>query len=451
MEVQDVIVFIDKNLFRKDGNLNSNITRHLYNKNPEVYNTILKHTKFLDKNVKLNQRIWHVYNNVLHPHYCKVCNEKPTNFKNFKKGYNNCCSSQCANTFKTTNIKDIQQYINKFNYTLVSTDYKNGDKLQIKCPEGHIYKSSWYNFQQGNRCPTCKRINSIKYTNEYIKDYAENKNYTVLENRFESSDDRIKLKCPEGHIYRVDFYSFIYGHECLKCKKHTYEYVKNFIINQGFILLSGQYEGWDKYLKLKCPEGHIYETNWSNFQQGKRCPVCAGKHIFVEDIESYVSEYGYTLISKQYKNCYSDIKLKCPYGHFYNSTWSRFKQGGRCPICNRYESRSKAEKQIGEYILENKLSNNVVFNDRSVINNPITNRMLELDIWLPDINKAIEFNGAYWHSLENMKIKDKIKQDQCKYLGIDLLVIKESKWQENNEEELERIKCFIKKGGCVDE
>ena len=52
----------------------------------------------------------------------------------------------------------------------------------------------------------------------------------------------------------------------------------------------------------------------------------------------------------------------------------------------------------------------------------------ELDIWLPDIKVAIEFNGTYWHSIPNIVESDKFKKIQCESKGIRLLTIPESDW-----------------------
>lgn len=51
----------------------------------------------------------------------------------------------------------------------------------------------------------------------------------------------------------------------------------------------------------------------------------------------------------------------------------------------------------------------------------------EVDIFLPDINLAIEFNGNYWHSI-NDKNTHIIKTDACEQLGIHLIHIFEHDW-----------------------
>ena len=73
----------------------------------------------------------------------------------------------------------------------------------------------------------------------------------------------------------------------------------------------------------------------------------------------------------------------------------------------------------------------VIPNDRTQIVNPSTGNNLELDIWLPDLNKAIEYNGEHWHTEKNVKFRDNQKQIQCKEKGINLLVVKEHEWLKN--------------------
>lgn len=54
---------------------------------------------------------------------------------------------------------------------------------------------------------------------------------------------------------------------------------------------------------------------------------------------------------------------------------------------------SDAEIELQNYVKT--ICNNVLTNDRTII------RPLELDIVLPDIKLAIEYNGSYWHNVEN--------------------------------------------------
>ena len=71
----------------------------------------------------------------------------------------------------------------------------------------------------------------------------------------------------------------------------------------------------------------------------------------------------------------------------------------------------------------------ILFNNRSVI------PPYELDIYIPEKNIAIEFNGLYWHTED--RGKDKYyhynKWKMCKDKGIQLITIWEDEWRDKQE------------------
>ena len=54
---------------------------------------------------------------------------------------------------------------------------------------------------------------------------------------------------------------------------------------------------------------------------------------------------------------------------------------------------SKAEIEIQEFVKT--ITDNVICNDRTQLVNPLTGCNLELDVYIPDKKKAIEYNGTY--------------------------------------------------------
>jgi len=85
----------------------------------------------------------------------------------------------------------------------------------------------------------------------------------------------------------------------------------------------------------------------------------------------------------------------------------------------------------------------IVENDRTKLINPNTNRFLELDIWFPQLNKAIECNGVYWHSKNGAIKNDRIKQQLCQQQRIDLLIITDKEWDIDIDKCKEKIKTFV--------
>ena len=75
---------------------------------------------------------------------------------------------------------------------------------------------------------------------------------------------------------------------------------------------------------------------------------------------------------------------------------STFKSG-RMPYCAKCNKKtSQGEREVAEYV--SSLGFSIFSNDRSLI------YPLELDIVIPELKIAIEYNGVYWHS---EKSKDK--------------------------------------------
>lgn len=77
------------------------------------------------------------------------------------------------------------------------------------------------------------------------------------------------------------------------------------------------------------------------------------------------------------------------------------------------------EKEILNFVIEN-YSGCVIENDRKILDGR------ELDIYIPEKNLAIEFNGLYWHKED--KVRHITKTKVCESLGITLIQIFEDEW-----------------------
>jgi len=345
----------------------------------------------------------------------------------------------------------VHNFIESFEYELVSNSYIDANsKLDIICPKGHEFKMKYNSFKQGQRCPTC--FGTKKHTIEYVRNYMLNENYTLLSDTYINNRTKLLVKCDKGHEYDVSFGSFRGGKRCPICNggiKLTYEYVKDFINSTGYTLLSNTYENSHTKLLLKCDKGHEYKATFGSFRGDHGCPTCAGNSRHTIDyIRNFINSTGYTLLSDTYKNSNTKLSVRCDKGHEYKVTFGNFGQGWRCPICNGESYVSKGEKDVAKFVQS--LGFNIIENDRTQLINPLTNRNLELDIWIPSIKKAIEYNGIYWHSLLEKVKTDKIKQQQCKQLNIDLLVVHEDNWINNRVVEQQIIDNFLNGGNKHD-
>lgn len=112
-----------------------------------------------------------------------------------------------------------------------------------------------------------------------------------------------------------------------------------------------------------------------------------------------------------------------------------------CPYC-RKAGRSEKEKDLENYIRS-------IYKGEIEISNRTLIYPYELDIYIPNLKLAFEFNGNYWHSeeiLNDKKFISGIKYHQhkslkCKELGVRLIHIFEYEW--DNESSKNKIKNLI--------
>lgn len=137
------------------------------------------------------------------------------------------------------------------------------------------------------------------------------------------------------------------------------------------------------------------------------------------------------------------LKVNCKKGHDYeidhNTIYNRtVNKSCLCTICNTIisnKSISSKELELREFFLKYFTEDELIFNSRKIIN------PYEIDIFIPKLNLAIEYNGIYWHS-EHIIDKDyhKNKYNLCKTKGIKLLHIFEDSYINNNELVLYKLK-----------
>lgn len=96
----------------------------------------------------------------------------------------------------------------------------------------------------------------------------------------------------------------------------------------------------------------------------------------------------------------------------------------RCYICNPIK-KTQSQTEVFEFIKSKFIDKEILFNDRKTLQGK------ELDIYIPHLNLAIEYNGLYWHSeLGGRKYKNYHlnKTIECEKLGIRLIHIFEDEW-----------------------
>ena len=110
---------------------------------------------------------------------------------------------------------------------------------------------------------------------------------------------------------------------------------------------------------------------------------------------------------------------QCRFGHEYQATVLHRSHGTNCPICNSGRQTSFTEQAIFFYIKK-------IFPDAINRYTDIFDNRMELDVFIPSIRVAIEYDGVFWHSKEISSKREEIKYRICQNKDIKLIRIKES-------------------------
>lgn len=122
------------------------------------------------------------------------------------------------------------------------------------------------------------------------------------------------------------------------------------------------------------------------------------------------------------------VEIICPVHGVFEQTPKGHIQGNRCPQCARQYGRSQNE--VFDFVKN--LGFDLRYNDRLKIH------PLELDIFIPEKNIAIEYHGLYWHSFDKQETTEERnrhchKLDKCIDNDIKLIQIFENEWLEKRE------------------
>jgi len=214
-------------------------------------------------------------------------------------------------------------------------------------------------------------------------------------------------------------------------KKTSRKFISEMKNINSDILILEPYTNAKTKIQVSCKIcGNIWTSTPNNLLRKRSCPKCARK--LTGRKNSYTHEHFLTLISTTdeieilgtYKHQKSRIKCVCRLCHY---EWLAYPtvllRNHGCPKCVRQRTTSKGEKEVVAFVREI-YDGDVIENDRTILNPK------ELDIYIPRLNIAIEYNGDYWHSLLPKGYHEN-KTNGCLKQGIKLLHLWESDWKEN--------------------
>lgn len=328
-------------------------------------------------------------------------------------------------------------------------------KVWWKCDKGHSWLASISNRKNGRGCSYCSGKKVLPGFNDIFTIHPELQEWWSKDNDIDPKSLSIGThtealwECPEGHVWSEVPINLISGRRCPYCSGHRvlqgfndirtthpgaasrWDYTKNGDLTPDRVSFGSNIKAW-----WKCSRGHSWFANVyrvvSSALEG--CPYCANLRVD-KDNSLYSTHYHLipewdhekNTISPKEITAGSDVKVwwRCVKGHEWESlVYSRTsKTPTGCRKCST--PYSTAEREILAYIQELLTDVEVIHNDRKVLSGK------ELDIYIPSLGIAFEYNGLYYHSTApsvGNVFPTAQKMDMCDDLGIDLYVVWEDDW-----------------------
>lgn len=293
-----------------------------------------------------------------------------------------------------------------------------------------------------------KKIHNNKY------EYKETNSYAIR--------DYIDIICPIHGEFRQQISSHIHDKRgCRRCRndgvRNRFVDTENEFWEKVKLAHGDNYELRGKYINAKTKikifcKKHDYEFEIlpCNLKKGRRCKFCA-KESFIKNrsnsVEKFIEEahkkhginrYDYSMVNHSHSHEYVSIKCNTCGETFNQLAYSHINNGNGCPKCKV----SKQEREIQLFIKEELKIDSALFSDRTVLVKK------ELDVYIPDLNIAIEHDGTYRHS-EISGQKDRNyhiqKTKECNDKNIQLIHIFENEWKLKNEICKSMLRCKLNK------
>lgn len=120
----------------------------------------------------------------------------------------------------------------------------------------------------------------------------------------------------------------------------------------------------DSSISFICECGHSFCKSWKRILSTKTCPICSrlevnktNKVSFVgnkfntilyntEIVKTEMLKFGY-ILNNEYTQANTKVSVTCPECHVYDVSWSKFRQGRRCPICSANNKQKNLERCTG--------------------------------------------------------------------------------------------------------
>jgi len=349
--------------------------------------------------------------------------------------------TQSKNWAPNRNTKEFicrakQVHGDKYDYS--NTLYiKSSEQVFIICPQHGQFKQLANSHLNGRGCPKCAR-NIKKSTGEFIEQaiLVHGEVYDYSDTEYINTNQKITIICKKHGRFDQQPASHLYGQGCPKCgiesmksahRKDCDQFILECKAVHGnkYDYSSVRYTSRAHKIIIICPKHGKFKQKASEHLRGYGCSKCAGNKLLTTEEfisrakEVHADTYGYD--NTEYNGSKNHVSITCKKHGIVSVSAGWHLAGGGCHQC----CVSREQREVYEFVSQFCEAQQ---NDRSAIS------PLELDIFIPSIQLAIEYNGNYWHSFDRiettqMRKRHAIKLDIALSNNINLMQIPSHCWK----------------------
>lgn len=360
---------------------------------------------------------------------CDLCDQE--NSIKYNRWYKNTKGNKIEYTCKRcSHIKVKRTKLEKYG----DENYQNIDKIK----KTKLEKYGDENYTNRTKAKsTCIKKWGVENPSQSIEIKNLKKQTTIkkwsVENPFQSDEIKKKIKDKSISKWGVEYYLLSddfkvkYKEFCNRLGVNHYSETDEFKLKFKETCLEryGQITNLlSSDIKDKIKYTNLIKYGFDHVMKNKDMSLLNTRSL-VENRSSFFNKLGYEYLDYNFDDKLYKLKnLEC--NHIFEINYDLFRSrikysNSSCLICYpKSELSSIKEKELTDFLLKEGIE--VIENNRSLIGR-------ELDIYLPQYNLAIEFNGLYWHS-DKFKEKDYHfnKTKLCNDIGVSLIHIWEDDW-----------------------
>lgn len=356
-------------------------------------------------------------------------------------------------------------------YDYSKTTYKKGsrEKITLICKEHGEFSMGRQSHLAGRGCTLCGReetkkavIDSRGITKEWVTSKLKDCTVTNLP-KIIKIESNLDLICPTHGEFSITCKELRQRKKtpCIKCgrnlvgvnRRNSIKKVRDSlnIIHGGKYSapnIDEEYSGSKSYLTLICESHGEFKVKYNDVKTKESgCPKCKGvecsdrlsspcEEVIKKSKEKYGKEtYGYSRLPAGKLPFKTVVEFECKTHGFFSQKIGDHLGGCKvgCPKCAN--NTSSGENELFKFVKE--FYPDAVQGWRGLLNSN-----LEADVFIPELNLAIEFNGLISHSSLRKPNRDyhRNKRDIFNSQGIRLIQIWEDEWNGNNE----KVKGYLK-------